>query len=297
LTSSPPFAVVVCTRNRPGLLAQTLDALGAQSRPDFPIVVVDQSDSADPALELRATSDRRVTVVPDGGRGLSRARNIGSRRTDSDWVVFVDDDCVPEPEWAERLAEALVAHPEAEIVSGHVEGTASDGDYVPVSAFPIARPSLRRGRFRHPGHIGFGVCMAVRRSAIERLGGWDERLGPGQAEFPAADDMDFNYRLLRSGGVAYLTPAVRARHEQWRSPADLETLYRGYLRAWAGFAMKHLRSGDPLGGLWLWTIGVVDFLDMLESALRRRSRRRLRLAAAKLRGLVEGTLRGLRARW
>jgi hypothetical protein len=61
--------------------------------------------------------------------------------------------------------------------------------------------------------------------------------------------------------------------------------------------MKHLRTGDPLGGAWLWAIGLVDVLDMADSAVRRRSRWRLRLAGAKLRGLAEGTLAGLRARW
>jgi GT2 family glycosyltransferase len=182
-------------------------------------------------------------------------------------------------------------------VAGHVDPGPPRGDYVAASAFPVERPALRRGRFRHPGHLGFGVCMAVRRSAIERLGGWDERLGAGVPRFPAAEDMDFNYRLLRDGGSAFVTPVVRSRHEQWRSPGELESLHRGYMRGWSGFAMKHLRTGDVLGGIWLWAIGAVDVLDMLDGAVRRRSRGRLRLAGAKLRGVLEGTAAGLRTRW
>jgi GT2 family glycosyltransferase len=115
-------------------------------------------------------------------------------------------------------------------------------------------------------------------------------------DLPAADDMDFNYRLLRGGGTAVLAPAVRAVHAQWRSSADVVALHQGYSRAWAGFACKHLRGGDP-GGLRLWAWGVVDVLDMADSALRRRSRLRARIAAAKLRGLLEGTAIGLRRRW
>ena len=175
-------------------------------------------------------------------------------------------------------------------------GTPSD-DYVPNSALRVDRERLVSGRFTHPGLVAFGVCFAVRRSVAERLGGWDERLGPGAPHFPAADDMDFNYRLLRSGGVAYQTPRVRARHEQWRAPEDLPALYRGYLAAWSGFAAKQLRGGDLRGALWLWTIGVLDVLDMLASAVGRRSAARLRIAAGKLLGLVEGTLRGVTRRW
>jgi len=297
VTEPPGFSVVVCTRNRPQRLRRTLDALDAQSRTGFPLVVVDQSLPADEALARLSGEEPRFELVRDHGTGLSRARNIGARRTGTEWVVFLDDDCVPEPDWAERFAEELARCPQAEIVSGHVEPGPLSAEYVPAAAFRVERPALRRGRFRHPGQLGFGVCMAVRRSAIGRLGGWDERLGAGVAGFPAAEDMDFNYRLLHSGGAGLVTPAPRSRHEQWRTPDELVSLYRGYLRGWSGFAMKHLRSGDLLGGLWLWTIGVVDVLDMLDSAVRRRSRWRLRLAGAKLRGLLEGTIAGLLARW
>jgi GT2 family glycosyltransferase len=297
VTQAPGFSVVVCTRDRPQRLRRTLDALEAQSGTGFPLVVVDQSAPADEALGRWSGDGLRFELVRDPGSGLSRARNIGARRTGTEWVVFLDDDCVPEPDWAERLAEELGRCPEAEIVSGHVAPGPHSGEYVPAAAFPVERTALRRGRFRHPGQLGFGVCMAVRRSTIERLGGWDERLGAGVSGFPAAEDMDFNYRLLRSGGAGLVTPAPRSRHEQWRTPEELVSLYRGYLRGWSGFAMKHLRRGDLLGGLWLWTIGAVDVLDMLDSALRRRSRWRLRLAGAKLRGLLGGTVAGLRARW
>jgi GT2 family glycosyltransferase len=288
---SAAFTVVVCTRDRHGQVARTLEALRAGSVADFPIVVVDQSD-----VPL-ARDD--VEVVHDRGRGLSRARNVGLRRVRTEWVVYVDDDCLPERDWAERLGEELAAHPDVALVAGDVPGAGAGGsdDYVAASAFRVDRERVRAGRFTHPGLVAFGVCFAVRRSVAERLGGWDERLGPGVPDFPAADDMDFNYRLLRAGERAYQTPRVRAVHEQWRAPQDLPALYRGYLAAWSGFAMKHLRTGDVAGGLWLWTIGVVDALDMLASAVGRRSRLRLRIALAKLRGLVEGTVKGLTRRW
>ena len=293
----PLFSVVVCTRDRPERVRKTLEALRSQTRNHFPVVVVDQSSPPDAQLSGQAAGHPSLEVVHDDGSGLSRARNIGARRVETEWVAFLDDDCLPEPDWAERLEEELARHPEADLVTGHVEAGSPPGDYVPASAFPVERPGLRRGRFCHPGHLGLGVCMAVRRGAIERLGGWDERLGAGVPRFPAAEDMDFNYRLLRSGGSGFVTPAPRARHEQWRSPRELQSLQRGYMRGWAGFAAKHLRTGDPLGGLWLLMIGAVDVLDMLDDALRRRSRLRLRLAGAKLRGLVEGTAAGLRERW
>jgi GT2 family glycosyltransferase len=292
------FAVVVCTRNRSSSLARTLDAVLDQAPPGFPVVVVDQSDERDAALESRGERQPRVRVIRDEGRGLSRARNVAWRATSEEWLVFVDDDCIVGPGWSAALAKELRAHPEAEMVTGHVGPRGGlAGDELHVTVFPVSSAGWRRGRWPLPGALGFGVCFAVQRRAIERLGGWDERLGPGVPDFPAADDMDFNYRLLRAGGAAWLTPAARAEHDQWRRPEDLPALYRGYVAAWSGFAIKTLRTGDRLGGAWLWLFGVVDVIHELKTAVEQRSRLRLRLTGAKLAGLASGTRRALERSW
>jgi GT2 family glycosyltransferase len=292
-----PFAVAICTLKRPEQLKRTLDALVAQDL-WFPVLVVDQSPDEDVALSERAAAWPQLTVVRDPGRGLSRARNLAWRELQAEWLAFVDDDCLVEPGWASALAEEIERHPEVSFISGDVSAhDPPDGDYVPVTIHRVLEPRLLRGARLRPWAIGFGVCMAVRRSAIERLGGWDERLGPGCPRFPAADDMDFNYRLLRSGASAYLTPRLRARHEQWRGSDDLPALYEGYMIAWAGFSMKQLRTGDVAAGLRLWSYGWLDVARMFASSICRRSPWRARLSARKLRGVLKGTLRGLREPW
>lgn len=300
--TEPTLTVAVCTRGRAELVRATLDALDAGA-PGVPLVVVDQGDTPDRELERRAASDGRLRVVRDRGRGLSRARNLALRAANTDWVAFVDDDCLVAGDFGAALTAELRAHPDADWVAGDVRAgeraapaAALDGDLPDVTTFPVDRPLVRRGGRTLPGAIGFGVLFCVRRATAERVGGWDERLGPGVPDLPAADDMDFNYRLLRAGGTAVLSPRVRAVHDQWRGPDEVVALQRGYSRAWAGFACKHLRGGDP-GALRLWAWGAVDVLDMAASAARRRSPLRARIALAKLRGLAEGTAIGLWRRW
>lgn len=290
--------MAVCTRDRPQLAERTLRALLDQDHDGFPVLVVDQSAKGGRGVAGIAEAGGRVTVVRDRGRGLSRARNVAWRRLDADWIVFVDDDCIVEPGWAAALHEELAAHPDADFVSGHVgAGGAPGGDYRPVTTYPVDRPRRRAGAWTRPYLIGFGVCMAVRRSAIERLGGWDERLGAGVPDFPASEDMDFNYRLLRAGGVAYSTPRVRSSHHQWRRKDELPPLWRGYMAAWAAFSVKHLRTGDVAGGLWLWTVGLVDTARVFVGAFRRRSRLSWHIAVARLCGYLAGTRKALARRW
>ena len=290
--ASPTAAVVVCTRDRPSQLARTLAALQPQTgRAGFELLVVDQS-------EAPHAGEDGVRVVHDRGTGLSRARNVAAHATDARWLAFLDDDCRPEPGWARALAEVLAADPPAVIVCPHIgAGPVPAGDYVEVTTFPVSRAVLRRGRRMHPGRLGFGACTVVRRDVALALGGWDERLGPGAPQFPAADDMDFNYRLLRAGHTALVTPRPRVVHDQWRTPAELPALHAGYLAAWCGFACKHLKTGDARGGLWLLTIAAIDVADMLASAIRHRSQLRLRIAIAKLQGMASGTWRGLARSW
>ena len=291
------FVVVICTRDRPAQLAATLDALARQDERGFRVLVVEQSASSDPALAA-CEATGRVDVIRDPASGLSRARNLAVRHVDEPWVVFIDDDCLVAADWARSLSAALRRHPEAAFVSGHVDaGPGIDHDTLAVTCFSVDAEVVRRGPRVRPWDIGFGVCMAVRRDWIEHLGGWDERLGAGVAEFPAADDVDFNHRLLRAGGVAVAIPDVRSIHDQWREPAEIVALQHGYAVGFAGFTAKLLRQGDTRDGLRMWAWAMRDASRMAASGVRRGSGLRLRVAAALMRGHLVGLSRGLRRRW
>lgn len=296
--ASGRFGVVICTRNRPAQLHATLDALERQTWRDFPVLVVDQSDEEDAELTRRAAADPRLRVLRDRGRGLSRARNLALRETATSWLAYVDDDCLLDPDWTEQLDGVLAANPDVAYVSGSVdEHDVPGGEYLGVTSYRVDRERRRSGRRTRPGDIGYGVCMVLRRDVLARIGGWDERLGTGSGLFPASEDMDLNYRLLRAGGVALATPRLRAHHDQWRTADELPALFGGYMEGWSAFAVKQARTGDPLGGLRLWAAGPVNIARTFASALRRRSRLRARIAWRKLIGLVRGTARALRVPW
>jgi GT2 family glycosyltransferase len=279
------------------LVRGTLEALERQSSRNFDVIVVDQSEAPDPQV-IEILNSNGWRLIHQSERGVARARNRGWREAGTDWVVFLDDDVVPDVGWAAAMADAISRYPTAATVMGNTPAAGEpEGEYPTVSAFPIEEEKTLKGRWLLPWKLGFTLNQAVRVSALERVGGFDERLGPGSPTFQASEDMDLNYRLLRAGEYGALVPAARAVHKQWRSRDALPELYERYMFAWAGFAMKHLRSGDVLGGSWLWLLGAFDMLRMLASGVRRRSRYRLTLAASKLAGLLRGTWLGFRTSW
>ncbi|NJP91363.1 glycosyltransferase [Nonomuraea sp. FMUSA5-5] len=172
------ITVVIPTIGRP-TLCDTLAAVG----PGVPVIVVDDRADPTPALEPLPSN---VRVVRSGGRGPAAARNVGWRAADTPWVVFLDDDVIPAPGWAEAVWKDLVDLPDD--VAG------SQGRIV------VPLPSGRRPTDgeRHTaglsGALWVTADMAYRRAALEGAGGFDER-------FPRAyrEDADLALRVMEAG--------------------------------------------------------------------------------------------------
>ncbi len=101
------LSIVVPTRDRPEGLTQCLAALARQTVASrLEVVVVD--DAKGDATAVRAIAERfGARLIRLEGHGPAAARNAGARAAAAPVVCFTDDDCRPQPEWAERLARGI----------------------------------------------------------------------------------------------------------------------------------------------------------------------------------------------
>jgi hypothetical protein len=173
---------VVVPAARAELVERLLGALREAWRPGLRDVVV----AWDGAGEPPAFDGARV-VRTGGGRGPAAARNAGWRASDAEWIAFLDDDVLPPADWGERLVADLSALPPgAAGVMGRVE--------VPLPADRAPTDWERNvARLADTPGIVTADC-AVRRAALEAIGGFDER-------FPRAyrEDTDLELRLRAAG--------------------------------------------------------------------------------------------------
>jgi len=118
----PYISVVVCTLNGARSLGRCLAATRQQSLGEHLQLIVVDDGSTDDSADVAASYGAEV-IRHEVNRGLAAARNTGIAAARAPIVATLDDDCEPEPEWAERL------------LGGFVDGVAGvGGSAVPASS-------------------------------------------------------------------------------------------------------------------------------------------------------------------
>ena len=231
----PVVSVVVPTRGRAAYLEVTLDSLLAQRAGiEHEIVVVDDGGGVPQRPGVRYVSHPQR-------RGLNAARNSGIRESRAPLIAFVDDDVLVPPGWLAALVEGAERHPEAEAFGGPIrarfEGRAPRGcgrEDPPITTLDLG-PADREADFV------WGANFAVRRSAVERIGPFDEAIVR-----PHGDEEDWLERLRAAGGRIVYLAAAGLEHRRTAEDARLRPLARAaYARGRAARASDSRRGREP----------------------------------------------------
>lgn len=254
------------------------------------LIVVDSASEQQEAVALAAEqhADRVVRLERPG---VDRARNAGWRSASHDVLLFTDDDVVVDEGWADALARAVAANPDAGFVTGRIEkppGPSTTWRDVALKRDPEPAVFTRRSVV----NLGHGASMAARRAALDAIGGFDEALGAG-GHFRAAPEVDLFDRLLTAGWVGRYEPAALAFHEQWRDMEEIQLLDYGY-GIGNGARLGKLVRSDPKRAMLaarvaIWDDGVVPAV----TAYRQGARKLAKAALLRVLGTFVGFARGL----
>jgi glycosyltransferase involved in cell wall biosynthesis len=235
----PALSVVVPTRNRAGYLQVTLQSLSEQAG-DVPyevIVVDDGSADASAALAERMGAE---VVRHETSRGPNAARNAGIDRARARLVALIDDDVRVPPGWVAALVSGAERHGWAEAIGGPIR--ASLEGPAPHACGREAAPitTLDLGPNDCETDFVWSANMAVRRSAVERIGAFDESV-------PIyGDEEEWLMRLHANGGrVAYVADAW-LEHRRSGDDARLRSLARAEYRRGRAARRNDRRKGTEL---------------------------------------------------
>lgn len=214
-------SVVVPTVGRD--LRELFAALARQERAPAFEVIVGVDGAAEPDV------DASVKVVRlDKQQGVSVARNRAAELASGEFLGFLDDDTVPDPDWVRRLTVGLSGKDAA--VAGRVVET---GDGVLNRLRALAFEHRHAQNARHVDYVNGGNC-GFRTKVFRELGGFDPA-------FRKSQDRDLARRAVLAGHtIAYDADLIVTHSGNY----TLQGLCRGRFRAGRAARIMHELSGD-----------------------------------------------------
>jgi GT2 family glycosyltransferase len=244
-------SIVIPVHNRAGLTRRCLDAVLAGApeagapEAGFELIVVDDA-SVDSTPELLSGYREAVRSLRlESNSGFATASNAGAGAARGEYLVFLNNDTVPQDGWLEALVRYADAHPAAVVVGSKLlfpndtiqhAGVVICRDGLPrhlYAGFPADHPAVSKSRRFQAVTAG---CMLVRRSAFEEVGGFDEGFRN------SLEDADLCLRLGERGHeVHYCHESVLYHLESVSRPRwskDVEQSKRLFQERWAARARR-----------------------------------------------------------
>ena len=203
-----PLSVQVVADDHADDLARFLRGLVAH-RPSVPweLVVVANEPSCDlgALLTANAPSVPAVLVPTEGRLGWADARTLGLTRSRGEITVLLDTSLEPTGDWSSPILAAF-----------------DDATVGIAGGWGVTSRDARQFEEAPPGEVDAieAYCLAVRREALRRVGGFDRRY-----RFYRNADLDFSFAVRDAGWRAVRTAALpfeRHEHRGWTSLPDDE---------------------------------------------------------------------------
>lgn len=215
-------SVIVCAHNEARYLSACLHSLLAQTRlPDEILVINNASTDATGAVAARVPG---VRVVDEPRKGLVVARETGRRHATGDLLAYIDADCRAPLTWLARVTARFERDPALAALSAPYRFY--DWDWwgrLLIRAYDLTLAPATQVLVKHVLRVGtifYGGNFAVRREALERIGGFDTSI-----DFHG-EDTNLGRRLLGIG-------TVRLCHDCW-----LHTSARRYVAMGKGAVFR-----------------------------------------------------------
>lgn len=209
-------SIVIINYNGGDLTPRCLQALGRQTFRDFEVVLVDNA-STDGSLALVDRSQPVLTVLESSvNTGFAGGNNLGAASAKGEWLVLLNNDAFPDPDWLEQLLKAAEEHPRFDFFTSRqycynepwlLDGT---GDMLATNGRAWRRDYrvLATQGSQEPGEV-FSACGAAvmfRKSDFDAVGGFDESF------FCHFEDVDLSFRLRLMGKRCLYVPQAVVYH-------------------------------------------------------------------------------------
>ena len=229
-----PTSIVVLSFDQLRYTQGCLTSLRQHTLEPHEVVVVDNGSAPEVAAWVREHAD--VAVLNSDNRGVAAALNQGARAASGDVLVFLNNDTRVPPGWLAPLHQALRAGDDVGVVSPAVTaGTAIHRRRAPGTGVRELAP--------FSDYIPAGVCLVLRRAALEAAGGWHET-----GALVASEDFELCFALWALGYRVLIDERVLVEHAcEGTSAAKLADWKATYTEAGRRFLERWRAGAAPVG--------------------------------------------------
>lgn len=185
----PRLSIVMPTYNKSHYVVESINSILTQDYTDLELFVIDDG-SPDNTLEvLSKIKDPRVRILQRQHRGIVACLNEGLNLASGDLIQVMDHDDLCAPGRYRKQVEFLDTHHDIDAVGSWVK---TFGRYEADFNYGIKHDDIKASLLFE---CGMSTCaMIVRRKAFEKAGYYYDN------DYLYAEDMDFLYRFINSGG-------------------------------------------------------------------------------------------------
>lgn len=205
-------SVVICTIGRKSVY-KTIDSLYKNTYTNFETILISQFVRLDIVL---LSSYKRLHYFHLDNKGLSVARNFGTRLAKGVIICFTDDDCIIDKGWLINIVKLFQNHSDIIGIFGKsapYRETKNQRKICPC-IFETRITRVIKKPCYHSQYIGFGNNMAFLKKAFLQYGYFKEWLGINSIGL-SAEDAEFALRLLVRKEKLLSTEKAIIYHNHW----------------------------------------------------------------------------------
>lgn len=203
------FTIIIPTCNRTDLLYNCLTRLKPEVqtiKSSYQVIVSDDSRN-NQTRQLISEHFQWVDYLKGPEKGPAANRNYGAKSASGEWLIFLDDDCLPEKDWIEAFQVAKRKYPETLVFEGKTSADRERRRYDEEAPLNLEGNNL------------WSCNFSIQKSLFINLSGFDEGF-----PFPAMEDVDFHFRVQDKSTIGFVQDAVVI--HPWRLKKPFKGIYK-----------------------------------------------------------------------
>lgn len=202
------ISVVIPTYNSSQFITKTLDSLKVQTFKNFEVIVINDG-SRDKTEErilkyISSNPDLSIKLINQTNKGIAGARNMGVKKSQAQYIAFLDHDDAWYPEKLEKSYRILLAQPEVSVVchDEYMRDVANANKIIRRLRYgPYVKNMFRKLLFK--GNCLSTSAVVIRKEAILETGLFNER-----PEYSTVEDYDLWMRISKKHRIYFLSEVL-----------------------------------------------------------------------------------------